>query len=123
MNVLTAEVKEIVSLKRLNLIKFALNKQTLNVLILEMNLDLDVGKKAELIIKPTAVSVLNEKCDFENILKGRVKQIEKGKVLSSVTVEVEGFEMEAITLNKDFKDEVYIVFKANDIAISKVLDD
>jgi molybdopterin-binding protein len=123
LNVLTAEVKEIVSLKRLNLIKFALNKQTLNVLILEMNLDLDVGKKAELIIKPTAVSVLNEKCDFENILKGRVKQIEKGKVLSSVTVEVEGFEMEAITLNKDFKDEVYIVFKANDIAISKVLDD
>ena len=123
MNVLTAEVKEIVSLDRLNLIKFVLNEQILNVLILEMNVELAVGKKAELIVKPTAVSVLNDKCDFENVLKGRVKHIEKGEVLSSVTVEVEGFEMEAIILNKDLNDEVYVVFKANDIAISKVLDD
>jgi len=125
LNRFIAEVKKIVPLKRLNLIKFDLNGQEINVLILEMNIDINVGKKAELIIKPTAISILNEKCDFENVLKGKIKKITHGDILSSVVVDVGGIEMESITLREkaDLKDDVFVVFKSNDIAVSKVFND
>jgi len=125
LNKLIAEVKEIYSLERLNLIKFSLNFQIINVLILEMNLDLKAGKKAELIIKPTAISILNEKCEFENVLKGEIKEIKNGEILSKIVVIVEGFELEAVMVKEkvNFKKDVFVVFKSNDVIISKVLDD
>lgn len=123
MNTIIATVKDIVSLERLNLIKFELNFQEINVLILEMNIDISIGKKAELIIKPTAISVINEKCDFENVLKAKVKSVKRGTILTSLFLDVEGYEIEALTLKKDFNKEVYIAFKANDIAIVKVFND
>ncbi|WP_456479704.1 hypothetical protein [Nautilia sp.] len=124
MNRLIGEITDIYSLERLNLIKFKIGSQNVNVLMLEMNIDLKVGKKAQLIIKPTAVSVSNEKCDFENALKGRVTEISRGKILSSVTVDVEGFEMECITLRgyDNFKKDVFVMFKANDVAVEKVFE-
>jgi len=124
-NRLRAVVKQIIPLKRLNLIKFDFNSHEINVLILEMNISLDVGKKAELIVKPTAVSVLNEYCGFENVLRGKVKSVKKGDILASVKVDVCGVEIESVLLKEkaDFKEDVFVVFKANDIAVSKVLDD
>ena len=124
MNRLIAEVYEIDSLDRLNLIKFKLNKQTVNVLILEMNLDLKVGKRAELLIKPTAISVLNQKCEFENILSGKLKEVEKGEILARVLVDIEGFDIESIMIKElaDFNDEVFVAFKANEVTISKVFE-
>lgn len=125
MNRLIAEVFEIQSLERVNLIKFKLNEQIINVLILEMNLNLKVGKKAELLIKPTAVSVLKNRCVFENVLSAELKDVEKGKILSRITVDVEGFAVESIMIKElaDFEgSEVYIAFKANEVAISKVFE-
>ena len=125
MNRLIATVTKIVPLKRLNLIKLDFNGQNVNMLILEMNLDLKEGKKVELIVKPTAVSVLDKECGFENVLKGKLKHIKKGEILSSVTVDVGGVEIESIMLREKavFDNDVYVVFKANDIAVSKVIDD
>ena len=125
MNKLIAEVLEIKSLDRLNLIKFGFNSQVINVLILEMNLDLKIGKSAELMIKPTAISILKQSSEFENVLKGKVKKIINGEILSRVIVDVEGFEIESIMLKEkvNFENDVFVVFKSNDVAISKVLND
>jgi molybdopterin-binding protein len=124
-NKLIAEVLEIKSLDRLNLIKFGFNSQVINVLILEMNLDLKIGKSAELMIKPTAISILKQSSEFENVLKGKVKKIINGEILSRVIVDVEGFEIESIMLKEkvNFENDVFVVFKSNDVAISKVLND
>lgn len=124
MNVLKGEIVNIESLERLNLITFKIGGQIVNVLMLEMNMDLEVGKNAELLIKPTAVSVSDKKCKFENCLEGDIVSIDKGKILSSVVVDSEGFKIESIMLNEcvDFeKGKVYVYFKANDVAVGKVL--
>jgi len=126
LNRFTAKVKKILPLKRLNLIKFDYEGQEINVLILEMNIGLKPGKRAELSIKPTAVSVLKNECGFENALKGTVSEINNGEILSSVTVKIGGNEIESIMLKEracGLKGDVFVVFKANDIAVSKVLDD
>ena len=124
MNKLIGEIAEIKSLERLNLIKFNIGSQIVNVLMLEMNIDLNAGKRAELLIKPTAISLSQKPCVFENSLSGKIIEINKGEILSSIIVEVSGFELECITLSEyvDFKDEVYVFFKASDVAIGKVLE-
>ena len=124
MNRLIGEITDIRSLERLNLIECKVGLQSVKILILEMNINLKPGKKIELLIKPTALSVSDKKCVFENVLKGRVVEIQKGEILSNVTVNVEGFEMECIMLKEyaDFRDNVYIFFKANDVAIGKVFE-
>ena len=127
MNSLVAKVKEIKHLDRINLVKFTLNSQIINVLILEMNINLKIDKKASLLIKPTAISILKEMINFENLLRGNVLEIEKGEILARVIVDVEGFEIEAIMLNEKLNvkkdDEVFLAFKASDVIISKVLND
>lgn len=124
MNKLIAEVTEIKSVDRINLIKFRLNTQTVNALILEMNLNLNVGDTAELSVKSTAISVAENFCEFENVLKGRVLSVKKGEVLASVLTDVEGFEMEAVSLkeNVNVNGDVFLFFKANDVSIVKVLN-
>ncbi len=123
MNKIIAKIIEIKSLERLNLVKCKVNAQIVNVLLLELNLDLEIGKKVELIIKPTAISISKQKCVFENVLKAKIKEIEKGEIISSILVDVEGFRLEILMLSElvDFEDEVYVLFKSNDVAINKVL--
>jgi len=126
LNRLTAKVKEIVALKRLNLIKFEYHGSEIKVVILEMNVDLKKGSKAELMIKPTAVSVLKEACGFENVLKGKILEKELGKILSNVKVDT-GYDIfEAVMLKEcaeGLSGDVFLVFKASDVMISKVLHD
>jgi len=127
LNRLIAEVKEIKHLDRINLIKFDLNSQIINVLILEMNVKLKRNKKASLLIKPTAITIVKNPIDFENILKGKIIEMERGDILARISVDVEGLEMEVIMLNEKLNakinDEVYLVFKASDVIISRVLND
>jgi molybdopterin-binding protein len=127
LNRLIAEVKEIKHLDRINLIKFDLNSQIINVLILEMNVDLQKNKKASLLIKPTAITIVKNPIDFENILKGKIIEMERGDILVRVLVDVEGFEMEVIMLNEKvsskINDEVCLAFKASDVIIAEVLND
>ena len=127
MNRLIAKVKEITHLDRINLIKFDLNSQIINVLILEMNVKLKRNKKASLLIKPTAITIVKNPIDFENILKGKIIEMEKGEILVRVLVDVEGFEMEVIMLNEKLNakinDEAYLAFKASDVIIAEVLND
>jgi molybdopterin-binding protein len=122
LNRIIAEVFEIHSLERLNLVKFKTDTQIINVLMLEMNMDLKTGKKAELLIKPTAISLCKERCNFENCLKGSVINKKKGKILSSISVRIEHFELECIMLNEcaETDGDVFVLFKANDVAVGKV---
>jgi len=127
LNRLIAEVKEIKHLDRINLIKFDLNSQIINVLILEMNVKLKRNKKASLLIKPTAITIVKNPIDFENILKGKIIEMERGDILARISVDVEGLEMEVIMLNEKLNakinDEAYLAFKASDVIISRVLND
>jgi molybdopterin-binding protein len=119
MNKFEAVLEDIVSLERLNLLKFKTEKEYINVIILEMNLNLKKGDKAILGVKPTKCFLLPEKVPFENCLKVKIKEITKGKILSNVVCEFEKNEFEVIMLNDfaDINEEAFLVFKASDISI------
>jgi len=119
LNKVTATLKNIISIDNLNLLEFEKNNQKIFVLILQMNVDLKIGDKVLLYIKPTKLYLNKEKCEFENILKVRVKKINQGKILASVICEIENEEIEVIMLKKkiNFEKEAYLLFKASDISI------
>jgi len=119
MNKITAVLKNIVSVDNLNLLEFEKENQTISVLILQMNVELEIGDKVWLYIKPTKIFLSSFKCDFENSLEVDVKHIEKGKILANILCDFNGEEIEAIMLKKNinFENRAYLLFKASDISI------
>lgn len=118
-NKITAILKNIIFVDNLHLLEFEKEKQTIYVLILQMNLDLKVGDKVCLYIKPTKLYLSKKKCEYENVLEVNIKKIEKGNILVSVICEIEKEEIEVIMLNKNinFEKKAYLMFKASDISI------
>ncbi len=118
-NEITAVLKNIISINNLNLLEFEKENQKINVLILQMNIDLKIGEKALLYIKPTKLFLSKEKCEFENVLKVKVKKIKKGKILANIICEITNEELEVLMLKNfaDFETEAYLMFKASDISI------
>ena len=123
-NEITAVLKNIISIDNLNLLEFEKENQKINVLILQMNIDLKIGDKALLYIKPTKLFLSKEKCAFENILKVKIKKITQGKILASVICEIKEENIEVLMLKNyvDFDKEAYLMFKASDISIIGKVD-
>ena len=116
-NKITAILKNIISVDNLNLLEFEKSNQHIKVLILQMNIDLKIGDKVLLYIKPTKLFLSSEYCEFENVLKVKIKKINNGEILSSVICEIDDEEIEVIMLKKELKKEAFLMFKASDISI------
>lgn len=121
MNIIISKLENIKSLDNLNLLYF----EEIKVLILQMNLNIKIGKKAKLYIKPTKLFLSKEKCEFENRLKVNINNIKKGDILASILCEYKNFKLEVIMLKEciNFENEAYLYFKASDISIVEVIDD
>ena len=52
-----ARVKEIRTKDRLNIVEFDFNNITLKMMSLELNKDITIGKKVELVVKPTNIII------------------------------------------------------------------
>lgn len=119
MNKITAILKNIISVDNLNLLEFEKDNQKINVLILQMNINLNIGDKAVLYIKPTKLFLSNEKCEFENVLKVKIKRVEKGKILANIICEIAKEELEVLMLKDyiNFEKDAYLMFKSSDISI------
>ncbi len=124
-NKITAVLKNIVSVDNLNLLEFEKENQRINVLILQMNINLNIGDRARLYIKPTKLFLNREKCNFENALKVNIKKINEGKILASVICETGKEEIEVIMLKNyiNFEKEAFLLFKASDISIIGKIND
>ena len=119
MNKIIAVLKNIISVENLNLLEFEKEGIIIKVLILQMNVNLKIGDKVYLGIKPTKLFISAKKCEFENVLEVKIKNIQKGKILSNVLCDFYGDEIEAIMLKDyiDFEKKAYLLFKASDISI------
>ena len=119
MNNITAILKNIISVDNLNLLEFEKDKEIIKVLILQMNLDLKKGDEVKLGIKPTKLFLSKDKCNFENVLEVKIKNIQKGEILANILCDFKGEEIEVIMLKEyiDFEKKAYILFKASDISI------
>lgn len=133
MSQLIATIKNIKSIDSLNIVEFDFFGNTLKMMSLELNKDVQIGRKVILGVKATNVIIsrnLVEEISLSNQLKATIKSIENGELLSSLYLESNNTFFESIitvdsskrmNLKKD--DEIVILIKASDISIKEVLND
>jgi molybdopterin-binding protein len=131
MNTLVATVTKIDTIDNLNIVNFNFSNQTLSMMSLDLSDDIKIGTKVKLITKPSYIAIAKEFSgilSYSNQLKAKIKEIENGKLLSSVKLQIEEFVLESIITFESSKkmdlkegDEVTAFIKASELSILKVL--
>jgi len=131
MNTLVTTVIKIDNIDNLNIVKFDFSNQTLSMMSLDLSDDIKIGTKVKLITKPSYIAIAKEFSgilSYSNQLKAKIKDIENGKLLSSVKLQIEEFVLESIITFESSKkmdlkvgDEVTAFIKASELSILKVL--
>ena len=131
MNTLIATVTKIDNIDNLNIVKFDFSGQTLSMMSLDLSDDIKIGTKVKLITKPSYIAIAKEFSgilSYSNQLKAKIKELENGKLLSSVKLQIEEFVLESIITFESSKkmdlkvgDEVTAFIKASELSILKVL--
>ena len=131
MNTLIATVTKIDTIDNLNIVKFDFSGQTLSMMSLDLSDDIQRGTKVKLITKPSYIAIAKEfsgMLSYSNQLKSKIIELENGKLLSSVKLQIEEFFLESIItfessqkMNLKVGDEVTAFIKASELSILKVL--
>ena len=131
MNTLIATVTKIDTIDNLNIVNFDFSDQTLSMMSLDLSDDIKIGTKVKLITKPSYIAIAKEFSgilSYSNQLKAKIKELENGKLLSSVKLQIEEFVLESIItfesskkMNLKVGDEVTALIKASELSILKVL--
>lgn len=133
MNRLEAKIKKIKNKDSLNIVDFSFNENTLTMISLDLSSSIKENKNVLLSIKPTNITIaknLSGEISFSNKLVSKVTLIEKGELLSNITCSIKNTNIEAIITTLSLEqmslkvgDEVFVFFKATDLAIMEVIDD
>lgn len=131
MNTLIATVTKIDTIDNLNIVKFDFSGQALSMMSLDLSEDIQIGTKVKLITKPSYIAIAKEfsgMLSYSNQLKSKIKELENGKLLSSVKLQIEEFVLESIITFESSKkmdlkvgDDVTAFIKASELSILKVL--
>ena len=125
MNSIEASVKEIVRIDNLTHISFSTDSSEIDVLTLELQESISIGSLAKLIIKSTDIALSKSRLlqsSFTNQLRAKVIDIDRGEILSSVALGIDGFILESLILHSKFLDievgdELFALISASDISI------
>ena len=128
-----ARVKDIKTIDSLNIVEFDFNNITLKMMSLELNKDITIGKKVELIVKPTNIIISKnfiEDISLSNQTLAKIVAIENGELLSSISLKIGDTTFESIITKESSKrlhlqegNIVNILIKASDLSILRVLHD
>jgi molybdopterin-binding protein len=128
-----ATVSNIENCESVHIVTFDFQDQTLFMVSLELNENIQVGTKVRLTVKPTHISLAKNfsgDVSFSNQLRSTVISIEKGQLLAAVKLEYFDTVLESIItvhalknmdLNKG--DEVTALIRASELSIQEVLND
>jgi len=127
MNQFRATVKTIDQVENLHLVTFALGKQTVKMVSLELNESLKVNSTIKLNLKSTQLSIaknITGQLSHANQLEGKITAVNNGQLLSNIQLMVEGFELESlITLEASLAmklsvgDDVLVLIKGSEVSI------
>jgi molybdopterin-binding protein len=134
MSQIIARIKKINSIDNsLNIVEFDFAGLTLKMMSLDLNKDVQVGKKVQLSVKPTNIAIaknLSGEISLSNQIVAKIQSIENGVLLSSIILEAKDTSFESIItadsskrMNLQKNDEVIILIKASDLSIQEVLND
>ena len=131
MNKFIARVKNIDNFKNLNIVSFDFLGHTLSMMSLDLNKNLKVGTKVQLIANPSHVAIAKNfsgDISYSNQIKATIAEIENGKLLTNLKLQVQDTVLESfITLNSSKRmnlqkdDEVTVFIKATELSIYKIL--
>ena len=106
MNKIVVTITKIEKLESLHIVSFAFANYELQMMSLELNKDIKVGQKVVLGVKPTHVSFaknLEGQISISNQIRAKIKEITKGKLLSSALFEANNILIESVFTTKSLK--------------------
>jgi molybdopterin-binding protein len=128
-----ATIKKINNIDSLNIVEFDFAEIPLKMMSLDLNKDVQIGKKVRLAVKPTNISIAKNlfgEISLSNQLVANIKSVENGQLLSSIILEVNDTIFESIItadsskrMNLQKNEQVSILIKASDLSILEVLND
>ena len=128
-----ARVKDIKTKDNLNIVEFDFNGLTLKMMSLDLNADVQVGKKVKLSVKPTNISIAKNligEISLSNQIVATIENLENGQLLSSISLKVHNTILESIItvdsskrMNLQIGESVTILIKASNLSIAEVLND
>ena len=133
MSQFVATIKKINNVDNLNIVEFDFFGLTLKMMSLDLNNDVQVGKKAKLVVKSSNISIaknLSGQISLSNQLVATIKSLENGQLLTIVGLEINGVILESIItvdsskrMNLQIGEVVTILIKASNLSIQEVLND
>jgi molybdopterin-binding protein len=136
MNKLSGIITAIECNDHLSLVDVFVGQDTFTAMLMETPQSapyLEVGNKVFVLFKETEVSLaknLSGQISLRNRVKGIVKQIRRGEILSEVTLDCQGRTVTSIITSRAVKrlalqesDEVEALVKANEVSLMEVGDD
>ncbi len=126
MNKIPATVLSVKNEDILNIVEFEFKKHKMSMMSLELE-NIHVKDKVILSAKSSSIGIakdLQGQLSYSNILKGFIKSIQNGSLLSTLEIQVEDVVLSSIitknsSLRMDLKvkDEVFCIIKASDLSI------
>ena len=133
MSQLVATIKKINSVDNLNIVEFDFNGLTLKMMSLDLNDDVQIGKKVELSVKPSNISIAKNligEISLSNQIVATIQSLENGQLLTSVILKINDTLLESIItvdsskrMNLQIGEVVTILIKASNLSIGEVLND
>ena len=133
MSQLVATIKKINSVDNLNIVEFDFNGLTLKMMSLDLNDDVKIGKKVELSVKPSNISIAKNligEISLSNQIVATIQSLENGQLLTSVILKINDTLLESIItvdsskrMNLKIGEVVTILIKASNLSIGEVLND
>jgi len=133
MNYIKAIISNIKNVDNLNIVEFKYKDQILEMMSLELSPKVVIGKEVILNIKPTHIAIAKEfqgQISISNKIKATIKELENGKLLSSLKAKVGDTILESIITSSSSKelelkkgDTITLLIQTSDLSISEVLDD
>ena len=133
MSKLVATIKKINSVDNLNIVEFDFNGLTLKMMSLDLNDDVKIGKKVELSVKPSNISIAKNligEISLSNQIVATIQSLENGQLLTSVILKINDTLLESIItvdsskrMNLQIGEVVTILIKASNLSIGEVLND
>ena len=128
-----ASIKKINSVDNLNIVEFDFNGLTLKMMSLDLNDDVKIGKKVELSVKPSNISIAKNligEISLSNQIVATIQSLENGQLLTSVILKINDTLLESIItvdsskrMNLQIGESVTILIKASNLSIEEVLND
>ena len=133
MSQLVATIKKINSVDNLNIVEFDFNGLTLKMMSLDLNDDVKIGKKVELSVKPTNISIAKNligEISLSNQIVATIQSLENGQLLTSVILKINDTLLESIItvdsskrMNLQIGEVVTILDRKSNLSIGEVLND